>query len=221
MAGDNDLPERVPVVVRSVRRRSDAVIARRRALVGGDQRPPRGPQRLGDVERAAIASPTLLGGCGCRIPSFGATAIEQDLSVPADFLEALQDILEHRELRGDDDEIESVQSSTQYRRSRAVMYRRRACRRSASSRTSMTALVANQPAWARIIGSRLLWQDTSLLAGCTRRCVTAQTLSHSTPPVPTRKRKTDRTANDPRRYSPSAERRSAVGTPSVSHPRSA
>ena len=106
-----NLPEHVPVFVRSVRRRSDAVIARRRALVGGDKRPPRGPQRLVDVERAAVAPSTLLGCRGCGIPSVGAASVQEDLSVPADFVEASQDILEHHELRGDDDEIESVQSN--------------------------------------------------------------------------------------------------------------
>ncbi len=44
--------------------------------------------------------------------SFGAAAVEKELGVPADFVDALQDILERHELRGDDDEIESVQLNT-------------------------------------------------------------------------------------------------------------
>ena len=71
--------------------------------------------------------------------SFAAAAVEKDLGMPTDFVDALQDIRERHELRGDDDEIESVQSSAQYGRSRAVMYRRRACRRSASSRLRAVA----------------------------------------------------------------------------------
>lgn len=96
--------------VRSARRRSDAVgIAGRRTLVTRDERPPRGPQRLADVERAAVAPPTLLGRCGCGMASFGAAPVEKDLGVPADFVDALHDVLERHELRGDDDEIERIQ----------------------------------------------------------------------------------------------------------------
>ena len=132
--------------MRSARRRSGVVgVLRSRTLIGWDTNPARDVQRLVDVEDAAIAPPTLLGRCGGSMASFRAAAVEQDLGMPADFLE--DDVLERLEFRGDDDEIERLQLNSP---AWIIAGRRRNNTDPAASCTSPAVNEMGGPAWPPI-----------------------------------------------------------------------